>query len=61
VVAAAVVPEDPDHLPDLDALRAAVGDSIGRFAVPKRVIFVSELPLRGPGKVDRRAVARSFG
>nr|WP_051764739.1 o-succinylbenzoate--CoA ligase [Saccharothrix syringae] len=61
VVAAAVVPEDPGHLPDVDALRAAVGDTIGRFAIPKRVIFVSELPLRGPGKVDRRAVAGSFG
>ncbi|MFT7836316.1 o-succinylbenzoate--CoA ligase [Saccharothrix sp. BKS2] len=61
VVAAAVVPEDPGHLPDPDALRAAVGLSIGRFAVPKRVIFVSELPLRGPGKVDRRAVFGTFG
>ncbi|MFC6089323.1 o-succinylbenzoate--CoA ligase [Saccharothrix lopnurensis] len=61
VVAAAVVPEDPGDLPDPEALRAAVGLSIGRFAVPKRVIFVSELPLRGPGKVDRRAVFGTFG
>lgn len=60
VVAAAIVPEDSTRPPDVDALRAVVGDTIGRFAVPKRVIFVSSLPLRGPGKVDRRAVAGSF-
>ncbi|WP_367134643.1 o-succinylbenzoate--CoA ligase [Saccharothrix sp. HUAS TT1] len=61
VVAAAVVPEDSGDPPDADELCAAVGEVVGRFAVPKRVAFVSELPLRGPGKVDRRAVARSFG
>ncbi|MCE6995897.1 o-succinylbenzoate--CoA ligase [Saccharothrix sp. S26] len=61
VVAAAVVPEDPGDPPDADELCAAVGDVVGRFAMPKRVVFVSELPLRGPGKVDRKAVASSFG
>ncbi|MFJ6670945.1 o-succinylbenzoate--CoA ligase [Actinosynnema sp. NPDC091369] len=61
VVAAAVVPEDPGDPPDADGLCAAVGEVVGRFAMPKRVVFVAELPLRGPGKVDRRAVASSFG
>ena len=61
VVAAAVVPEDPGDPPDADELCAAVGEAVGRFAMPKRVVFVAELPLRGPGKVDRRAVASSFG
>ncbi|MGM1064340.1 o-succinylbenzoate--CoA ligase [Saccharothrix sp. Mg75] len=61
VTAAAVVPEDFGNPPDVEALRAAVGDTIGRFAIPKRVVFVRELPLRGPGKVDRRAIANSFG
>ncbi|NUT51807.1 MAG: AMP-binding protein [Saccharothrix sp.] len=61
VVAAAVVPEDAGDPPDVDGLCAAVGEVVGRFAMPKRVVFVSELPLRGPGKVDRRAVASSFG
>ncbi|MEU4444345.1 o-succinylbenzoate--CoA ligase [Actinosynnema sp. NPDC050801] len=61
VVAAAVVPEDPGDPPDADELCAAVGEVVGRFAMPKRVVFVPELPLRGPGKVDRRAVASSFG
>lgn len=35
-----------------------VADSLGRAAVPRRVVVVPELPRRGPGKVDRRAVAR---
>ncbi|WP_238412489.1 o-succinylbenzoate--CoA ligase [Saccharothrix deserti] len=61
VVAAAVVPADPGAPPDVDELCAAVGEAVGRFAMPKRVVFVSELPQRGPGKVDRRAVASSFG
>jgi O-succinylbenzoic acid--CoA ligase len=61
VVAAAVVPDDPASPPDADELCAAVGEAIGRFAMPKRLIFVLELPQRGPGKVDRRAVATTFG
>ncbi|WP_083752372.1 o-succinylbenzoate--CoA ligase [Saccharothrix sp. ALI-22-I] len=61
VVGAAVVPDDPSAPPDVDELCAAVGEAVGRFAMPKRVVFVSELPQRGPGKVDRRAVASSFG
>ncbi|WP_447004598.1 o-succinylbenzoate--CoA ligase [Saccharothrix isguenensis] len=61
VVAAAVVPDDPGAPPDADELCAAVGEAVGRFAMPKRLVFVSELPRRGPGKVDRRAVTGSFG
>lgn len=60
-VVAAVVPADPDDRPDPDVLRQAVHDAVGRFAMPKRVVFLGELPTRGPGKVDRAAVARSFG
>lgn len=44
----------------VDVLREAVRLSVGRFAVPKRVVFVPSLPLRGPGKVDRAAVADTF-
>ncbi len=60
-VAAAVVPDDPDSPPDPEALGAAVRAAVGRFAMPKHVAFVPELPLNGPGKVDRTAVTRSFG
>ena len=37
-------------------LRAAVRAELGAAAVPKQVRFVAELPLRGPGKIDRKLV-----
>jgi O-succinylbenzoic acid--CoA ligase len=52
VVAALVVYDEPD----LDRLRAAVREAAGAAGVPKRFEIVPELPLRGPGKVDRAAV-----
>jgi O-succinylbenzoic acid--CoA ligase len=54
VVAAAVVPtaEPPDEAALLDAVRL----SLGGASVPKVLRFVGELPLHGPGKVDRAAV-----
>lgn len=58
VVAAAVVVRGAEPSPD--ELKAAVLESVGRAAVPKLVRFVSELPLRGPGKVDRSAVLDTF-
>jgi O-succinylbenzoic acid--CoA ligase len=32
--------------------------ALGRAAVPRRVVAVAEIPLRGIGKPDRAAVAR---
>ncbi|WP_253691246.1 AMP-binding protein [Cellulosimicrobium protaetiae] len=63
---------DPDPDPDpsrvgtvadapaalVDAVRALVADRLERAAAPRRVLVVAELPRRGPGKVDRTAVAR---
>ncbi len=37
-------------------LRAAVRAELGAAATPKRIEFAAELPLRGPGKIDRTAV-----
>ncbi|SEP84462.1 O-succinylbenzoic acid--CoA ligase [Lentzea xinjiangensis] len=58
VVAAVVVTRGTE--PPVDELKAAVLEAVGRAATPKLVRFASELPLRGPGKVDRRAVADLF-
>ncbi|MET8759371.1 o-succinylbenzoate--CoA ligase [Lentzea sp. NPDC004782] len=58
VVAAAVVVRGSEPSPA--ELKAAVAQAVGRAAVPKLVQFVHELPLRGPGKVDRTAVLDSF-
>ncbi|MFJ8966748.1 o-succinylbenzoate--CoA ligase [Lentzea sp. NPDC102401] len=57
-VAAVVVARGEE--PSVEDLKAAVTRDVGRAAVPKLVRFVSELPLRGPGKVDRTAVADAF-
>lgn len=37
-------------------LRAAVRAELGPAATPKRIEYGAELPLRGPGKIDRAAV-----
>lgn len=58
VVAAVVVARGVE--PSVDNLKAAVAQAVGRAAAPKLVRFVSELPLRGPGKVDRAAVVGLF-
>lgn len=60
-VVAVIVPSDPDRLPDLDALRAAVRDGVGRAAVPKQVRYLEKLPLRGPGKIDKAALRQLLG
>ncbi|GAA4541465.1 o-succinylbenzoate--CoA ligase [Amycolatopsis samaneae] len=41
-------------------LRAAVKSELGAACAPKRVEFAPELPLRGPGKIDRMAVRDRF-
>ncbi|MGX7824183.1 AMP-binding protein [Actinokineospora sp. 24-640] len=43
-----------------DAALAAVRAALGPAAVPRRVAVVGALPERGPGKVDRAAVAALF-
>ncbi|MEV7039421.1 o-succinylbenzoate--CoA ligase [Amycolatopsis sp. NPDC051061] len=53
-VVALVVPEGEP--PEADELRAAVRAELGAAATPKRVEYGAELPLRGPGKIDRAAV-----
>ncbi|TWF94945.1 o-succinylbenzoate--CoA ligase [Saccharopolyspora dendranthemae] len=58
VVAAVVA--DPAARPDEDALREAVRGRLGAAAAPKRIALVDELPLRGPGKPDRRALAEQL-
>jgi o-succinylbenzoate---CoA ligase len=55
VVVAAVVWDAPGTD---DGLREAVRAALGRAAVPRRVVAVAEIPLRGIGKPDRAAIAR---
>ncbi|MCR6485387.1 o-succinylbenzoate--CoA ligase [Amycolatopsis sp. OK19-0408] len=53
-VVALVVPVG--EAPQPDELRAAVRAELGPASTPKRVQYGAELPLRGPGKIDRAAV-----
>ena len=41
--------------------RDEVGRALGAAAVPRRILVLEELPLRGPGKPDRAAIAARFG
>lgn len=58
-VAAVVVPE-VGASPTLDDLRAWTSASLDVTAAPRALHVVPALPLRGPGKVDRRALVARF-
>ena len=56
-VTAVVVP-GPDGPPDLATVREAASRTLGPAAAPRHLLDLDALPEVGPGKVDRRAVAR---
>ena len=60
-VVAAVVVADGCAPPSLDTLRAHVMRTLDRTAAPRELHVVDALPMRGIGKVDRQALARSAG
>ena len=59
VAVVTVGPGSPDVSEDtlLSRVRAHVTDTLGAPAAPRHVVVTDVLALRGPGKVDRRAVA----
>ncbi|MCC2316815.1 o-succinylbenzoate--CoA ligase [Cellulomonas chengniuliangii] len=58
-VTAVVVPRPGSDGPTLGEARAAVAAAVGPTAAPRLLLVVEALPVRGPGKVDRRAVAEA--
>jgi O-succinylbenzoic acid--CoA ligase len=60
-VVAAVVVADGCAPPSLDTLRAHVARTLDGSAAPRELHIVEALPMRGIGKVDRKALARRFG
>lgn len=52
----AVVVADDDRVPTLAGLAGAVAERLDRYAAPRQLIVVDELPMRGPGKIDRRGL-----
>jgi O-succinylbenzoic acid--CoA ligase len=60
-VVAAVVVANGCAAPSLDTLRAHVARTLDSTAAPRELHIVDALPMRGIGKVDRRALAHWFG
>ncbi|MGB6123933.1 MAG: o-succinylbenzoate--CoA ligase [Gordonia sp. (in: high G+C Gram-positive bacteria)] len=58
IVAAVVLTPGSDL--DVAAVRELVTKRLDRYAVPREIFYVDALPLRGPGKVDRRALVAQF-
>ncbi|NMR18788.1 AMP-binding protein [Cellulomonas fimi] len=56
-VTAVVVLRPGARAPALDRVREHVARNLGTPAAPRHLVVTGGLPLRGPGKVDRRAVA----
>ncbi|MFC6704074.1 AMP-binding enzyme [Flexivirga alba] len=45
----------------LQDIREHLRDHVPSYALPKRLLLVDEMPLRGPGKPDRVALATAPG
>ena len=56
----AVVVARRGESPDANRIRGSVAERLGRYAAPREVLEIDELPLRGPGKPDRRELRRRF-
>ncbi len=56
-VVAYVVPTDPANPPTLDALRAAVKETLPAYCAPKQLVVVAALPRTPSGKVRRLDLA----
>ncbi|MDQ0375256.1 o-succinylbenzoate--CoA ligase [Cellulomonas humilata] len=54
----AVVVARPDGPPTLEQVRTAVADRLGAPHAPRRLVVTDSLPVRGPGKIDRRAATQ---
>ncbi|WP_372517182.1 o-succinylbenzoate--CoA ligase [Mycolicibacterium frederiksbergense] len=59
-VVAAVVLAQGSTAPDVAELRAQVAQTLDPTAAPREIHVVEELPRRGIGKLDRRALAARF-
>jgi O-succinylbenzoic acid--CoA ligase len=60
VVSAAVVVAQGGSPPTLDDVRDELRGILPDYALPRRLVALPEIPLRGPGKPDRAAVRTLF-
>ncbi|MET0787804.1 MAG: o-succinylbenzoate--CoA ligase [Cellulomonas sp.] len=57
-VVAVVVPRPGVPPTTIDEARGAVTDRLGAAHAPRHLVVTDSLPVRGPGKIDRRAAAQ---
>jgi malonyl-CoA/methylmalonyl-CoA synthetase len=60
-VGAAVVPTSSTSSDSADSLKTWLADRIAPYKVPRRWLFVAELPRNAMGKVTKVAVKEMFG
>jgi O-succinylbenzoic acid--CoA ligase len=60
-VAAAIVTVPSEPAPTLAELREFVAQTLDVTAAPRELHVVDELPRRGIGKIDRRALRERYG
>ena len=60
-VVACVVAVPGRAAPDLTQLRTLVGARVAPSAAPRQLVLLDALPLRGPGKPDRRRLRELAG
>ncbi|WP_460965703.1 o-succinylbenzoate--CoA ligase [Pedococcus soli] len=60
VVAAAVVVQPGVRHPSVVQLRDALRGGLADHALPRRLVVLEQLPVRGPGKPDRAGIAALF-
>jgi o-succinylbenzoate---CoA ligase len=59
-VGAALVLQPDSPVPALDQVRARISAVLGAPSAPRQLIVLDALPLRGPGKPDRAAIAAAL-
>ena len=59
-VAAAVVLRDGEHA-DEKEIRAFAGERLATFKVPRKIIFLDEIPKGATGKLQRIGLAEKLG
>jgi long-chain acyl-CoA synthetase len=50
----------PDSTPDEDAIRSYLGDRLASFKLPRRFVFLPELPREDSGKVFKRKLREPY-
>jgi len=56
-----IVPRSSSPAPDLPALRAHLErEGLARYKWPEEIVEIDEIPLSGPGKVDRQALRQKL-